>query len=56
MKNLSIELNWTLGNGELNYGKYNTDHKIKIPGITLYYFIRDGKSKVQKITISFNQI
>ena len=30
MKNLSIELNWTLGNGELNYGKYNTDHKIKI--------------------------
>ena len=30
MKNLSIELNWALGNGELNYGKYNTDHKIKI--------------------------
>ena len=30
MKNLSIELNWTLGNGELSYGKYSTDHKIKI--------------------------
>ena len=30
MKNLSIELNWALGNGELNYGKYSTDHKIKI--------------------------
>ena len=30
MKNLSIELNWTLGNGELSYGQYNTDHKIKI--------------------------
>jgi len=30
MKNLSIELNWALGNGELSYGKYNTDHKIKI--------------------------
>ncbi len=30
MKNLSIELNWVLGNGELSYGKYNTDHKIKI--------------------------
>ena len=30
MKNLSIELNWALGNRELNYGKYNTDHKIKI--------------------------
>ena len=30
MKNLSIELNWALGNGELNYGKYTTDHKIKI--------------------------
>ena len=30
MKNLSIELNWDIGNGELSYGKYNTDHKIKI--------------------------
>ena len=30
MKNLPIELNWTLGNGELSYGQYNTDHKIKI--------------------------
>ena len=30
MKNLSIELNWVLGNGELSYGKYNTDHQIKI--------------------------
>ena len=30
MKNLTIELNWTLGNGELSYGQYNTDHKIKI--------------------------
>ena len=30
MKNLSIELNWVLGKGELNFGKYNTDHKIKI--------------------------
>ena len=30
MQNLSIELNWTLGNGELSYGQYNTDHKIKI--------------------------
>ncbi len=30
MKNLSIELNWDLANGELIYGKYNTDHKIKI--------------------------
>ena len=30
MKNLSIELNWALGKGELNYGKYSTDHKIKI--------------------------
>ena len=30
MKNLSIELNWVLGKGELSYGKYNTDHKIKI--------------------------
>jgi len=30
MKNLSIELNWTLGNGVLNFDQYNTDHKIKI--------------------------
>ena len=30
MKNLSIELNWALGNGVLNFGKYKTDHKIKI--------------------------
>ncbi|PPR45343.1 MAG: hypothetical protein CFH18_00844 [Alphaproteobacteria bacterium MarineAlpha5_Bin8] len=30
MKNLSIELNWTLGDGELTYGKYDTEHKIKI--------------------------
>ena len=30
MKNLSIELNWTIGKGEFIYGKYNTDHNIKI--------------------------
>ena len=30
MQNLSIELNWHLRNGELSYGQYNTDHKIKI--------------------------
>tara|TARA_Y100000590_G_scaffold366101_1_gene425287 strand:+ start:345 stop:794 length:450 start_codon:yes stop_codon:yes gene_type:complete len=30
MNNLSIELNWVLGNGDLSQGKYNTDHKIKI--------------------------
>ena len=30
MNNLTIELNWELGNGELVYGKYLTDHKIKI--------------------------
>ena len=30
MNNLSIELNWTIGSGELSYGKYNTDHKIRI--------------------------
>ena len=30
MENLSIELNWVLGNGELNYGKYSANHKIKI--------------------------
>ena len=30
MDNLSIELNWTLGDGELSFGKYSTDHKIKV--------------------------
>ena len=30
MESLSIELNWDLGNDELSYGKYKTDHKIKI--------------------------
>ena len=30
MTNLSIELNWSLGNKELIYGKYDTDHKIKV--------------------------
>ncbi len=30
MKNLSIKLNWTLGDGELSFGKYKTDHKIKV--------------------------
>ena len=30
MSNLTIELNWELGNYELAYGKYLTDHKIKI--------------------------
>ena len=30
MNNLFIELNWELGNYELAYGKYLTDHKIKI--------------------------
>ena len=30
MENLSIELNWLLENGNLQDGKYNTDHKIKI--------------------------
>ena len=30
MTNLSIELNWSLGNKELIYGKYNIDHKIKV--------------------------
>ena len=30
MNNLSIELNWLLEDGELSYGKYSTDHKIKI--------------------------
>jgi len=30
MENLSIELNWLLESGNLQDGKYNTDHKIKI--------------------------
>ena len=30
MENLSIELNWLLENGNLQDGKYKTDHKIKI--------------------------
>tara|TARA_B100000579_G_C22751638_1_gene814334 strand:+ start:38 stop:487 length:450 start_codon:yes stop_codon:yes gene_type:complete len=30
MKNLSIELNWSIGNEEFIYGNYNTDHTIKI--------------------------
>ncbi len=30
MDDLTIELNWELGNYELAYGKYLTDHKIKI--------------------------
>ena len=30
MNNLSIELNWILGDGELSFGKYSTDHKIKV--------------------------
>lgn len=30
MKNLSIELNWNLKNGELVNGEYSTDHTIKI--------------------------
>jgi len=30
MSNFTIELNWELGNYELAYGKYLTDHKIKI--------------------------
>ena len=30
MENLSIKLNWNLGDGELSFGKYNTNHKIKI--------------------------
>ena len=30
MKNLSIKLYWKLENGELSYGKYNIDHKIKV--------------------------
>ena len=30
MSNLSIELNWNLGSDELSFGKYKTQHKIKI--------------------------
>ena len=30
MKNLSIELKWSLRNNELSYGKYNSEHIIKI--------------------------
>ena len=30
MSDLSIELNWELGDHELSFGKYLTDHKIKI--------------------------
>ena len=30
MNHLNIELQWSLGNGELSFGKYKTDHKIKI--------------------------
>ena len=30
MSNLTIKLNWQLGSDELAYGKYKTDHKIKI--------------------------
>ena len=30
MENLSIKLYWNLGSGELSYGKYSTDHKIKV--------------------------
>ena len=30
MNNLTIEINWELGNYELAYGKYLTDHTIKI--------------------------
>ena len=30
MKNLSIELNWNLKNGELVSGEFSTDHTIKI--------------------------
>ena len=35
MNNLSIELNWVLGNGELSFGKYSTDHKIKVNDETI---------------------
>ena len=30
MKNLSIELKWSLENNKLSYGKYNSGHRIKI--------------------------
>tara|TARA_Y100000590_G_scaffold457758_1_gene611049 strand:+ start:340 stop:789 length:450 start_codon:yes stop_codon:yes gene_type:complete len=30
MKNLSIELNWALGDRVLSHGKYLNDHKVKI--------------------------
>ena len=30
MENLTIKLNWLLGNEKLSYGKYSTDHEIKI--------------------------
>tara|TARA_B100000579_G_C22317071_1_gene614260 strand:+ start:84 stop:539 length:456 start_codon:yes stop_codon:yes gene_type:complete len=30
MNELSIELNWDIGDGELIYGKYHNDHTIKI--------------------------
>ena len=35
MNNLSIELNWILGDGELSFGKYSTDHKIKVNDNTI---------------------
>ena len=35
MNNLSIELNWTIGDGELSFGKYSTDHKIKVTDETV---------------------
>ena len=28
--NQSVELNWSIGSGELTYGKYLTDHKITV--------------------------
>ena len=33
MSNLSIELNWELGNHELSLGKYKSDHTIKVNNI-----------------------
>ena len=35
MNNLSIELNWTIGDGELSFGKYSTDHTIKVTDETV---------------------
>ena len=35
-KNLSIELNWFLGNGQFELGKYTTDHQIVINEIKKY--------------------